>query len=371
MVCEKHNGMVHKHGERSHGAQRFQSLQAGRGLAAMMVVLYHTEGITSLSKYWQSATRYFHFGASGVAFFFVLSGVVIFHAHRDDLGRPESMGGYYWSRLRRVYPIYWVVLLAILPLYFIFPSLGNGSERTPSVIAESLLLIPIQRVETIIPVAWTLLHEVMFYLIFSVLLWRRSVGISIMTIWMLASIWSLFLPPANHVLAAYISPLHLLFGLGMVIAIVVPDLSAPGLPLALIGIIGYAIFCFVDDTHRSTMPSLPLVFGVCAGIAAAGFMLCEKQGGLRIHSFLLFLGEASYSVYLIHYTALSVSAKIVHKLWLLHPVPVWIPGAFLFITAVASGVALHICVEKPLLRRIPRGIASRQRSVVAKEGIPV
>jgi peptidoglycan/LPS O-acetylase OafA/YrhL len=64
-----------------------------------------------------------------------------------------------------------------------------------------------------------------------------------------------------------------------------------------------------------------------------------------IQTAIIALGEAAYSVYLIHYTALSVSAKIVHKLWLLHPVPGWISGAFLFITSVASGIALHIFVK--------------------------
>jgi hypothetical protein len=92
MVSEEQNGIHQKHGTKtSDGVPRFQSLQAGRGLAAIMVVLYQTEGIISLSKYWHSATRYFHFGASGVDFFFVLSGIVAFHAHRDDFGRPENL----------------------------------------------------------------------------------------------------------------------------------------------------------------------------------------------------------------------------------------------------------------------------------------
>jgi exopolysaccharide production protein ExoZ len=342
----------------NHRVPKFESLQAGRGLAAIMVVLYHTEGIISLSKYWHGATRYFHFGAAGVGFFFVLSGIVILHAHYDDLGEPRKLIQYCWKRLRRIYPIYWVVLLAILPMYFVFPSLGSGFERAPSVIAESLLLIPIVRVETIIPVAWTLFHEVMFYLAFSLLIWRRTAGIAIMAIWMLASIWSVFFPPANEVLASYISPLHLLFGLGMMIAVVVRRSAVSGLPFVLIGTCGFITFCYIDDMHRSIMPSLALALGLCAGIAATGFMLFEKERTLRIPSFLIFLGEASYSIYLIHYTTLSISAKVVHRLWLLHPVPIWIPGALLFVIAVASGIALHIFVETPLLGRIPRAIAS-------------
>jgi exopolysaccharide production protein ExoZ len=342
--------------EQNDKATKFESLQVGRGLAALMVVLYHTEGIISLSKYWHGTTHYFHFGAAGVDFFFVLSGIVILHAHRKDIGKPERFKDYCWKRLRRIYPIYWVVLLAILPAYFLSSSLGSGLERTPSTIAEAFFLLPIVRVETIIPVAWTLCHEVMFYLVFSLLLWRRSFGMVLMTIWMLASVLSLFFIPANEVLASYISPLHLLFGLGLIIAVLVRQFSVPGLPLALLGVGGFAILCYLEDIHHSSVSFL--VFGLFAGIAATGFMLYEKQRGLRIPAFLIFLGEASYSIYLIHYTVLSLSAKIVHKVWLLYPVPIWIPAAILLTGAVASGIALHVFVEKPLLQRLPRAIVS-------------
>jgi peptidoglycan/LPS O-acetylase OafA/YrhL len=171
-------------------------------------------------------------------------------------------------------------------------------------------------------------------------------------------VWSLFHAPANAVLAAYISPLHLLFGLGMVIAIFIRRSSMRGLPLALLGICGFAILCYLEDAHRSSIPFPPVAFGLFAGMTAAGFMLYEKQRMLRIPAFLTFLGEASYSIYLIHYTTLSVSAKIVHRLWLLHPVPLWIPAGILLAVAIASGIALHVFVERPLLQRIPRAIVS-------------
>src|ERR1700709_2030127 len=100
----------------------FKSLQAGRGLAALMVIFYHCEGIISLSKYWHSSRHYFRFGASGVDFFFVLRGIVLFDGHQFDIGKIDKLREYAWKRFRRIYPIYWVVLLALLPLYFAIPS---------------------------------------------------------------------------------------------------------------------------------------------------------------------------------------------------------------------------------------------------------
>jgi exopolysaccharide production protein ExoZ len=344
--------------EQNHRATKFESLQVGRGLAALMVVLYHTEGIFSLPKYWHGTSHFFHFGAAGVDFFFVLSGIVICHAHRKDIGNPAKFKDYCWKRLRRIYPIYWVVVFSTLPVYFLSSSLGSSLEKTPTTIAEALFLLPMVRVETIIPVAWTLCHEVMFYLVFSFLFWRRTAGAALMSIWMLASVWSLFHTPVNPVLASYISPLHLLFGLGLIVAMFVRRSSMPGPPLALIGLIGFSVLCYLEDTHRASISGLPIVFGLFAAMAAAGFMLYEKQSTLRIPPFLIFLGEASYSIYLVHYTTLSVSAKIVHRLWLLHPVPLWIPAGILLTVAVASGIALHLFVEKPLLERLPRAVVT-------------
>jgi exopolysaccharide production protein ExoZ len=342
--------------DRNSRRMQFQSLQAGRGIAAIMVVLYHTEGILSLTKYWHSTTHYFYFGARGVDFFFVLSGIVLFHAHREDMGRPGRVVDYYWKRVRRIYPIYWVVLLATLPAFFFSSSFGNGLARSPYAIVESLILLPIVHVGTIIPVAWTLYHEVMFYLVFSLLLWRRTFGAVTMWLWMFASVCSLVVTPANPVVAAYLSPLHLLFGVGMVIAILVRHTSFPGLPLAVIGACGFAILSYADDAIRSNVSFLPLAFGLCAGMVASGLMLYEKQRDIRTPAFLSLLGDASYSIYLIHYAALSLTAKVVFRLWRVHSVPVWVGAGILLIIAVTSGVALHILVEKPLLRWLPRAI---------------
>lgn len=342
--------------EKNSTVTRFDSLQAGRGLAAIMVVLYHCEGIISLSKYWHGTTHYFHFGARGVDFFFVLSGIVILHAHRKDIGRPTKIKEYCWKRFRRIYPIYWVVLICVLPAYFLFPSFGNGFETRPYAIVQSLLLLPFERMETIIPVAWTLYHEVMFYLVFVTLLWRKALGIALMTVWMSASVVSIWFTSGNDVLSAYLSPLHLLFGFGLIIAVFISRASIPGLALALMGICGFSVLCYFDDVYRLDNSSISLFFGLFAGTAATGLMLLEKHRKLHVPNFLIFLGEASYSIYLIHYTALSASAKLVHKVWLIHPVPLWIPAATLAIIALISGIALHVVVERPLLQRIPRNI---------------
>jgi len=329
----------------------FRSLQAGRGIAALMVVFYHCEGLFSLSKYWHWIGRhYFHFGYSGVGFFFVLSGVVILHAHWSDLGNRSKLGDYAWKRFRRIYPIYWVVLLAMLPLYFLVPSFGSGFEKQPAVILDSFLLMPLTRVATIIPVAWTLFHEVMFYIVFSFLLLRRNIGFAILGLWMAGSVVAFLSPPHNQILNTYFSPLHLLFGLGMLVLLAVRRTSLPGLPFAIVGVSGFLGCAILDMVREQRSPNFLFVYAISSAITVLGFMLLEKTVTLPIPAFLMFLGDASYSLYLVHYMVLSAAAKFIYPLWRHHPVPLAIPFTALMLIAVASGIAVHLFVERPLLR---------------------
>ena len=67
----------------------------GRGLAALAVTLFHTSGMYADPRFdlappfWNVTHR----GDLGVDFFFVLSGFIILHAHRVDLGRPGQLPG--------------------------------------------------------------------------------------------------------------------------------------------------------------------------------------------------------------------------------------------------------------------------------------
>src|SRR5436190_1288571 len=108
------------------------TLQAGRALAALLVVLYHNGlYIFALDKYWGAdpSRGLFNFGHAGVEFFFVLSGFIIFYIHGKDLGVPSRFFSFIRKRFIRIYPIYWLVLAAIIPVYFLVPSFGFDYHR--------------------------------------------------------------------------------------------------------------------------------------------------------------------------------------------------------------------------------------------------
>lgn len=329
----------------------FSSLQAGRAIAAIFVVLFHCEDTIAKQKYWHTSWKWLYaFGHSGVEIFFVLSGVVLLHAHFKDLGRPEKLRHYVWKRFRRVYPLYWLVLAMILPVFLAMPSFGFGYERQPRVILESIFLLHITQVNTVVFVAWTLYHEILFYLVFGLCLLSKRIGVGVFLLWMLVSLLSLVHPPLNPVLATYTSPLHLLFGFGFAITLLVGRIRLPGLPLAAIGVAAFIGCCLYENHQQTQSDMLNIAYGLAAAISIGGFMLLEKENRVRVPRALSFLGDASYSIYLIHYPVISAMAKMLYTFSKRHVIPVAVPFSLMAVTALGIGSLMHLGLEVPLLR---------------------
>jgi peptidoglycan/LPS O-acetylase OafA/YrhL len=161
------------------------SLQVGRGLAALSVVAFHLS--TALGDPRYGGTRVFSLytrrGNLGVDFFFVLSGFIILHAHKADLGRPARLGRYLYRRFVRLYPIYWLYTLVLTTL--VLTTLVAAGQavvlKLPQTLAgwvSAVFLIRLSQESPPLGVAWTLFHEVAFYLFFSLAILNRRLGIA-------------------------------------------------------------------------------------------------------------------------------------------------------------------------------------------------
>ena len=106
--------------------QKFELLQVFRGLTALGVLAFHLT-VRMYQKLSIPLVAALLPAQSGVDFFFVLSGFIIYHAHRGDLGRSERAGRYAKRRLVRIYPLYLIMTLAALILYLI----GWGTALKP------------------------------------------------------------------------------------------------------------------------------------------------------------------------------------------------------------------------------------------------
>lgn len=320
------------------------TLQLGRAFAALAVVCHHTTRTLAQPKYLgENVFPIFNAGDSGVMYFFVLSGFVIFLAHANDFGDRDNALRFVWRRVQRIYPALWVALICVVPLVLLMKAELSFYE-----LFSSFLLLPIEH-EPIIDVVWTLRHEMIFYAIFAVAIWNPRIGWIAGGLWLaLSFVQPIFFPA--YPLSFVFHPAHILFGLGILAYwlfnrrdIVFPKLSLM-LGIVLFGSTWIAVaYGVILKNAVSTW-----CYGVGAMLMILGGVVLETRTTLRIPRLFIFLGEASYSIYLVHFPALSGFAKVVTKLKALG-----VPDELMFVLValggVAVGVVFYLLVEKPLL----------------------
>jgi exopolysaccharide production protein ExoZ len=351
------------------------TVQAARAIAAIAVVLCHAGTILGMPRNigYTPMAGIFAAGHAGVDFFFVLSGFIIATVHAGDIGRPRALGGYVWKRLVRIYPIYWIaVAIGVVATLFgltgsVGFSLDDGYQAGP--IIMSLALLP--QSSPFFGVAWTLQHEMLFYAIFAILIVNRRLGTAAFVAWLSLSILvAIFgtldrLPwaPASLLTGFLGSSYHLQFALGMMVSLSVVQrkLRFPRLTAC----VGAAVFLLTWAIENAGQIAYlgqagRFLFGLSAAAMLAGIVTAERRGLLKAHRVAVFLGAASYSIYLIHVPTMAVLATLGHAA----TIPGWAFMILLSIGGVLAGVALHVAIERPVLRYLHR-LTGRTGGVLA------
>jgi exopolysaccharide production protein ExoZ len=344
----------------------YKTLQASRAIAAILVVLFHLGANLAKESYFDIARLSvpFSFGSSGVEFFFVLSGFIIFAAHRGDIGQPDRFSGYMRKRLLRIFPTYWLVFLPVFFIALLTPSLRNGVPHDLSILLQSLLLVPLDKAVVggtgapVLVVAWTLQYEMLFYLFFGLLILSRSIavltGLAVVGVYVArVALGADQLPfPASFIAQDF----TLLFGMGMFVSWLVQARKAaahqkPGQFIAL----GLVVFLLaaMDVVFKTQVFEAvrTLVFGVAASLVIFGLVVAEDGGKTYLgHKWLQLLGDSSYALYLIHFPLISVLCKVAIALHLQRLGLVGAIASFvvIFVACLVTSVLFHLWVERPI-----------------------
>lgn len=336
--------------------QRLDWLQCGRAVAAIAVCCFHASERVMKHAPDIAALGVFHFGRLGVDLFFVISGFIICYIHDADIGRPRMLGRYAYRRATRIYPLYWLLLLAVLPLYLVFPDAGDGSARDLGSVIRCFFLLPNPPNGQIIGVAWTLVYEISFYAAFALLILSRRIGLVLIAAWsLLILLNTLGVVPVQGYVGQFLGPRYFEFAVGAAVYYASQHWRPKG-ALLLSGIAMAVLFTggMVSPAFAaalSNVPSQVLLAGLVCGVAVFGLVTEQKRSPVTSSwgRTLAALGDASYSIYLFHWLIGWIVDKVYLKLHLSPGLATLIYFPILVGLMIGGGYVVHIVLERRLM----------------------
>lgn len=341
----------------------FESIQVLRGVAAILVVLFH------------AATRaygsddMFRVGNAGVDIFFMISGFVMWSS---TARRPMTPGAFLRQRAVRVVPLYYLSTLALLMAWLALPSaFPHMAAPTTAHVLLSLAFIPhLDAAGAAFPLlaqGWTLNFEMAFYGLFALGLTlpaQRRFRLLAALLPALA-VLGLLLPEGLARGAPVLSlfdPLLVEFLGGIFIARWVESGWKPGVMSGWAAIVlGAAALMFAPNPPAEGDWARLLLFGVPAFLIVAGAVGVETSAkNFRAGPTPLLLGAASYSLYLSHTFVISFAAKALGG-----GANPWLVAAAAGLCVRAGRALVYRFVEQPLLNALRGRRAPVLRAQVA------
>lgn len=343
--------------------ETFVTIQYLRALAAIGIVVFHGMDMTAMKQHFPLAI-----GELGVDVFFVISGFVIVTITSQSKRGPLA---FWLQRVVRVLPMYWLYTTVVLVALALMPQLFfNARSFDWAYIARSYLLIPavnptIGGITPAFSLGWTLYFEMLFYFLFGLCLVLRGLTLRVAVfagvVLVLVAINRLsmpFDPSAHPVFATWTSPqlLEILAGAG--IALVATRLMALPLPVggALLAL-GVAFYAIGRDPVN-----LVNVWTAAAAVAiVSGALVLERAARRRPLRALVFLGDATFSIYLAHPFAQRVAyVAFVATTGGAMAIPFGVAVYFvvMLLAGVAGGLLNYVLLERPLQRRSSKWLGS-------------
>lgn len=331
------------------------SLQVLRAIAAISISAAHIDRSTELLMNRNISFMLPRFFDWGIDLFFVLSGFIIFYAYNKDFGKPYKLKEYLIKRFIRIYPLYWIATLLVLPIFFIFKNIGSGYERDLGVIIKSFFLIP-QTHSPVLFVGWTLVHEIRFYLIFGLLIWlKKGWGIILICILILSTIFTYVINPSGYSnlnpqnLVGYLfSYFNIEFLLGVFGAYIM-GLSNTRLQKFYLIILMFSYPAFLRFSNIDILEQRVFLLGIPFVIIVTLLGIYELKRFLKVPKILLYLGQASFSIYLTHVLINGILIRFLIIGGFSNSSYLLLIMLGVLLSSVVGGCIFYSKIEKPML----------------------
>ncbi len=333
------------------------SIQSLRGFAALAVCIAHLHSVESKFGGVPLLGNWAISGFAGVDLFFVISGFVMVWVTHASQNVARALPGFWFARFMRIYPLWWLVLSAVVVVWLVKPQWVYSSHLTDPDILRSYLLFPAKELP-LHAVGWTLIHEVWFYIVFGLILLAPNVLVPFLLLgWGTCVAAAAILLPAHPdpVIALIRHPLTLEFIMGAFVGILAIRGQFPAPKLMLQAGLFVLVLSFASQLSNPSAAfddewSRVRLFGVPAAFIIWGWVGFEQQNNVASSRWSQALGNWSYALYLIHVPVFVAVGRLAAPLSHDGPLDNFALIIVALTGAIFAAYVLHIMFERPLAK---------------------
>jgi len=338
---------------------RLESMEGLRGAAVFLVFIHHytTQALflfPSGGRTRMIADTLRNYGNLGVELFFILSGFLIYGTL---VGKRPAFAAFMARRIERIYPAFLVILSLETLAQLAAPGFGripHGTLAAVSYLVENLLLLPgLWPIEPIVIVAWSLSYEIFFYIVTAIAVSSlrmsdRSRAFRMIAISGVAAVFTGLAASGTDWLPVRMMP----FFAGMLLweAVGTKRFAIPGA-------VGLAapVVAFILSTDLPLSSVAREWTHTMAFFALCAACFRSESVASRLFSWrpLRWLGNMSYSYYLVHGLAVKAACELIARA--LGPIDpaaeFWLLLVPVFLASLVPSAVLFIAIEKPISLR--------------------
>lgn len=333
---------------------RIYGMDALRGYAALYVMVFHSYFLGGIYIHEGKIRDLIIHGDMGVPIFFVISGFSITYSifHKDFFNKSE-LKNFYTRRFFRIVPLFYLafVLNTLLIMY------GQGLKIFDSILTLSFLFPFVGgHQESLVMAGWSLGIEMVFYLIFPFLFLLLKVNkrmfIFLLFLALVIHFFASFEKDNSHLNFAY-QAIFFLIGMLMCLyrSVIQKHISKDILQIISLGAILFGISILILGMW--VFKNYPFVYFKFSGILILVSGALFYKGKTLVNKINNFLGDISYSVYLMHPIVILFLLKLELNVFVYNYFPNY--GFVVFIILVGMTVILtsyftYSFVEKPFIK---------------------
>lgn len=351
-------------------SDKIDIIQVLRGIAVVMVIIFHFKDIIKPGGYLRKELDFlFDSGAAGVDLFFVISGFIMVFVTRKSTGGIVYAKNFLLKRFLRIWPLYVIATLAYAII--VAPVVANISLTIVLQILKSIFFLPLSYLDppyfgyAYLGVGWSLNYEIYFYILIAISLlsgkfrWFVFTALIILTLVVIPLAYgNLTSRPmetrdyGSLFINLITNPIIWEFVYGTIIGLLYITPSTAGIfnsifrsRTVVITIIVLALWQYFSGFYGGHGP---FYWGLSMALVFMALVFYTRGKSIQYPSWLVYMGDISFSVYLWH---VPVAVFITYIFELLSiPEFSFGPAAF-FLTISTTLILSHISyqlIEKKL-----------------------